>query len=245
MRDIFWSVTQYTLGIGGLAAAWCGRRGIIDRELGFAIMVGCGVLLVGIIIYLKPRYRPYTFRKLRKEEISERTQQGWDRLTNDFELLGYRTVGDFELFRRPVRCDVRYLVSSDPTVLIALCTVEGKFHPELSTYFDDGRMIETGNHPDVTTRCRENENLWASIQPGANAFDLNNIHQAAIKTYRQETGAEPIAVTPDRIFELVHYSQRLMWWEWRGQTRHLGKPVPPRRLETTTAAPEEAVSQAI
>lgn len=243
MLDKFWLVVKNALCFGGLTAAFCAKKGIIDRDLGIGIMVACGFVLLCVIFIHRPRYRPYTFRAIGPDEIPARTRKDWDRLTQDYALLGYHPVGDYEMRASP-RKIVRYFLSDNPNTHGSICDDNGDSTPDFMTYFEDGRVIESVIHPTVPTRCKDNENLWGIVQRGGTVFDLHNTHQRAINAYQEATGTPTLDVTPNRLFEFSQYATRLMWWDWLGKTRDLGPPEPPQRVanKAKTAA-DEAMGQ--
>lgn len=158
-------------------------------------------------------------------------------------MRGYQPAGDFELKPWPRRIITRFFLSSDPSTLGSIGVTDYDVIPEFDTFFDDGRVIESAIHSSLLTRCRSDEDLWQVVQHGGNIFDLHFSHQNLVKAYLDETGAKAIDVTPDRIAELGRYAQRLFWFEHLGRTRHLGRPVPPQRLENDNVVPCEEFSE--
>ncbi|WP_425618669.1 hypothetical protein NA78x_002379 [Anatilimnocola sp. NA78] len=226
----FWPTVWTTLAIGGFILSRLVRFGFVDRDT--TVYLFSGFLVLAIVVYFlsKHRYVPYRYRKLRPDEIPSNVNQAWERLTEDFIVRGYQPAGDYELQPWPRRIIARCFLSNDPSTQGSICVTDDEVIPDFMTFFDDGRVIESIIHPTLVSRCRSNEDLWGVVQHGGNIFDLHHSHQEIVKAYQEETGAQTIDVTPDRFAELGRYAQRLMWLEWLGKTRYLGRPVPPQRI---------------
>lgn len=226
-----WSAIKFTLWLTGALTGLSLRLRLIDFDTCNIILAVWLPLIVAVYFLSKERCVPHKFRPLTASEIPEHVRAGWDRLTEDYVLLGYRPAGDFELQSWPTRWFARTFLSDNPNTQGTICVTDDEVIPDFMTYFDDGRVIESAVHPTLGTRCRSDEDLWCVTQNGGNLFDLHHSHQKVIKAYLDETGGQTIDVTPDRFAELGRYAQRLMWFEWLGKRRHQGRPMRPQRVE--------------
>ncbi len=217
---------QHVLVFVLMAMGFCLRRDLLEPQVAYPIMVSCVCMLAVVWFLVKPRYREYIYVPERDEELPQRIVAEWDKYTNDFELLGFRRVGNFRLQDDPLETHARYYLSDDPRIRGEIAALSDEFTPSFCTVFEDGRMIESAIHPTVATMCHPDENLWFIAQESGTLYELFDRHRRAVDTYERETGFDAIAITPDRLYGVAQYGHRLVWWKKNQTPRHLGPPQP-------------------
>ena len=230
MSKLTWLALNFTFWTSGAVVALLAALGQLDVNLVTYFFVAWLPLALALFYFAAPRSVPFEYRPLSPEETPQGIRESWENLTPDFDLLGFKPAGDYVLQSWPTLYAVRIFLSADARIKGAVVVTPDHAAPGFSTYFDDGRVIESAIHPNLESNCDEHAKLWTNVKKSGGIFELLELHEKLINAYEETSDAQAIDVTPDRIAELGRYTQRLIWWEWLEENLHLGEPVPPQRI---------------
>lgn len=206
----------------------CWQTGFVTPPVAQGTILACVGLITAIWVVTIPRYRDYIFEPVRDEELSQKVVAAWDEYGIELEKLGFRRVGNYRLQKAPMATDVRYYLCDDPRVRCEASDIDGELGWNFCTVFEDGRLIESGIHPTVETRCKPDEQLWFITQQSGTLAGVFQRHMQVIDDYERETEVAAIKLGPERLYEVAQYGHRLVWWSHNQSPRHLGSPEPLR-----------------
>src|SRR5690349_20277223 len=105
MRPFYWNYLRCGGGVLGIVLAAVTRRRLLDESIlypfiGIYISVA---LFVGLIelywLWQRQQYRDFIFEPLQPGELSAKAAAQWEEVTEQFQLLGFRIVGDYVVDR--------------------------------------------------------------------------------------------------------------------------------------------------
>jgi hypothetical protein len=210
-----------------------GRAGIVDRSITVPLLLATLCAIYGLRHYVKKRYRDYVFESMRPEELPKDTYNFFNNHTPEFMQLGGGLLGDFRLSSSPYPVLVRYFLPPDDRVRGELCDWDGSFTKNFTTYFTDGRLIETVIMSPPGQKVSENSKLWFFKCSPCPIAELYQRHLEAIDAYQESHQATALKITPEILAELAQYGHRLVWLEKGILPPHIPEP----RLPDTDLVP--------
>jgi hypothetical protein len=232
MSKLTWLALNFTFWTSGAVVALLAALGQLDVNVVTYFFVAWLPLALALFYFAAPRSVPHEFRPLSPDETPQAIRESWEDRTPDFVMLGFQPVGDYVLQTWPTMSAARYFLCADARIQGAIAVTPSMAISGVSTFFDDGRVIESAIHPHQESCCDEQDKIWINTLKNGSLFELLQLHEKLINAYEETSGAQAIDFTPDRIAELGWYAQRLVWWEWWWENLHLGRPVPPQRIAT-------------
>lgn len=236
MHPKHWDLVRTGVGIFGFVLAAVMRSRNWDLATLWPVVAIFATVFVivscadGYFYLQRHQYRDHIYDPLQPGDLTNAQATLWEQYTEQWELLGFRTQGDYVLDRGFPAMYARFAYSDDQRIRANVCSVSDGATPSFVTCFEDGRLIESGLNAVVETCCHPDQNLWFIVLHQGTVFELFDTHRRAIDAYTRETGSEALAITPERNFEFVQYAHRLLWWEKYHKPSHLGPPEPPRKV---------------
>src|SRR3954471_16465655 len=106
------------------------------------------------------RYGNYLSEPMRPNELPRDTYAFFNNKTPGFMQLGGGLVGDFRLAYSPHPVFVRYFLPPDDRVKGEACDWNGKFTTNFTSYFPDGRLLETVIMAGAGQKVSNDSKLW-------------------------------------------------------------------------------------
>jgi hypothetical protein len=225
VRSKVWkNQVQTGLYIVGTALLLLGRAGFFNRPTTWAILIATVSAVYGFRHYTRMRYRDYVYEPMRPEQLPSDTYAMFNSRTPEFMQLGCGLVGDFRLAYAPYPVFVRYLLPPDRRVKGEACDWDGKFSLSFTSYFSDGRLLESVITAESSQKVSNFSKLWFFKCGPVSVAQLYERHREAIDAYEQSHQVSALEVTPSRLAEFSQYGHRLVWSEKGLLPKHLSEP---------------------
>jgi len=241
MRSRQWGYVETALYIVAVILLVNCRRGVFDEPTTIAIVLATATTIFALRCYTHNRYRDYVYEPMRPDELPHDTYEYFNSRTSEFMQLRCGLVGDFRLAYTPRPVFVRYFLPPDQRVKGDMCDWNGTFSVSFSTYFCDGRLLETAITVDQGQKLSNGSKLWFFMYPAVSVAQLYERHVQAIDAYEASRHVSAITLAPSRLAELAQYGHRLVWWEQGKLPKRLGEPrlpeAEPVLLEAVGATP--------
>jgi hypothetical protein len=241
IRSRQWGYLQVALYVVATILLVSCRAGAFDRATTWVILAACVSAVYGLRHYLRHRYRDYVCEPMRPDELPSDTYDVFNRCMPQFMQLGGGMVGDFRLAYGPHPVFIRYFLPPDSRVKGQICDWDGKFTPSFTTYFSDGRLIESAIMDSTGQKVSDASRLWFFKHEPVSIAELYERHRQAIDAYEASHQASALMVTPSRLAEFAQYGHRLVWWELGKLPKELGEPrlaeMEPILLEAASLTP--------
>ncbi len=232
---------RFGLYVFGALAIVAGRLGLLNRPTEAGLVLVTLAALYGLRQFVKMRYSDYVFEPMRPDDLPRDTYAAFNNFTPQFMQLGGGMVGDFRLAYSPRPVFIRYFLPPDVRVKAQVSDWDGKFTPSFTTYFTDGRLIETAILSPVGKKVASDSKLWFFKAGPCPINELYQRHLETINAYQESHNTSALKVTPEILAELAQYGHRLVWWEKSILPRNIPEPrlpetdlVPLRPLALTT-----------
>jgi len=225
IRSKFWRREVQT-GLYIFAAVFVvlGRAGVLDQQTAWTLLVVMLGAAYALRHFTEMRYRDYVLEPVRPDELPRDTYTVFNNCTPEFMQLGCGLVGDFRLAYGPYPVFVRYLLPPDDRVKGEVCDWNGTFTPSFTTYFADGRLLESVISAQPGQKLSNDSKLWFFKCGPIRIADLYQRHCEAIGAYEASHHVSAIKVTPERLAEFAQYGHRLVWWEKGKLPPYLSEP---------------------
>jgi hypothetical protein len=224
LRSTQWGYVETALYIVAVILLVNCRRGVFNEPTTIAIVLATATTIFSLRCYTHHRYRDYVFEPMRPEGLPRDTYKFFNSRTPEFMQLRCGLVGDFRLAYTPRPVFVRYFLPPDQRVKGEACDWNGTFSVSFTTYFCDGRLLETAITDDQGQKLSNDSKLWFFMYPAVSTAQLYEHHIQAIDAYEASHGVSAIPVTPSRLAEFAQYGHRLVWWEQGKLPKRLGEP---------------------
>jgi len=225
IRSRFWRrEVQTGLYIFAAIMVVLGRAGVVNPEAAYALLILTIGAAYALRRFTEMRYRDYVFEPTRPDELPRDTYAIFNNCTPEFMELGCGLVGDFRLAYGPYPVFVRYLLPPDDRVKGEVSDWNGSFAPSFTTYFADGRLLESVISEELGQKLSNDSKLWFFKCGPIRIAELYRRHCEAVDAYQASHRVSAIKITPERLAELAQYGHRLVWWEKGKLPRSLSEP---------------------
>jgi hypothetical protein len=224
LRSKHWGYLETGLWVGAVLLMGCCRQGFLDEVTTGAFLIFVVCAAYGVRHYTRHRYRDYVFEPMRPDELPRDTYAVFNSCTPEFMQLGCGLVGDFRLAYAPHPVFIRYFLLPDKRVKAQVSDWDGRFTPSFTTYFADGRLLETAITDGPGQKLSDDSKLWFFKYGPLSIAELYERHRQAIDAYEASHQVSALAVAPSHLAELAQYGHRLVWWERGKLPKHLGQP---------------------
>jgi len=228
LRSKYWGYMASGLWVVAVMLMGCCRQGFIDEVTGGVLVVFVICAAFGLSYFTRHRYRDYLFEPMRPDELPRDTYAVFNSSTPEFMQLGCGLVGDFRLAYAPRPVIIRYFLLPDRRMKGEVSDWDGRFTPSFTTYFADGRLIETAVTDGPSQKLSEDSKLWLFTYGPLSIAQLYEHHRQSIDAYEASHLVSPLAIEPSQLADLAQYGHRLVWWERGKLPKRLGQPqLPP------------------
>jgi hypothetical protein len=218
---------RFGLYIFGASVILAGRTGLLNRPTAAVLVLITFAALYGLRQFVKMRYTDYVFEPMRPDDLPRDTYNVFNNYTPQFMQLGGGLVGDYRLAYSPRPVFIRYFLPPDDRVKAQVSDWDGKFTPSFTSYFTDGRLIETAIMSPPGNKVSDESKLWFFKVSPCPITELYQRHIETINAYQESHQATALKITPAILAELAQYGHRLVWWEKGILPSNIPEPVLP------------------